>query len=120
MWFDVQSELEALGESQFQRPPPANPANPANLERNPKQEAPQLAGIAGIAAQPPSNAESLLSAIEASREPQSKWQARAGALSSHTGLGATITYQLIDRLLAQGRIVQSKDGVLRLADNGGG
>lgn len=120
MWFDVQAALEALGDNETQRPAPANLANPANQEGKPKQESPQIAEIAGLAAQPPSKTKSLLRAIEESHKPQSRWQARAGALSSHTGLGATVTYQLIDKLLAQGRIIQSKDGILSVGGNAKG
>ncbi len=120
MWFDVQAALEALGDTETQSPPPANLANPANLERNPRREAPRIAEIAGLAAQTPSKTKSLLRAIEESHKPQSRWQARAGALSSHTGLGATVTYQQIDKLLAQGRIIQSRDGVLSIGRNAKG
>jgi len=95
MWFDVQAELEALGETQNQHPHPAIPAIPAIQEGNSWPEAPQLAGIAGIAVQTPSNTESLLGAIEASHAPQSKWQARAGALSSHTGLFLSATCAIL-------------------------
>ena len=120
MWFDVQAALEALGDNEIQRPTPAIPANPANQERKAKRETSQIAEIAGLAAQPPSKTKSLLRAIEESHKPKSQWQARAGALSSHTGLGATVTYQLIDKLLAQGRIIQSKDGVLSIGGNAKG
>lgn len=120
MWFDVQAALKALGDTEIQCPPPAIPANPANLERKPRRESPQIAEIAGLAAQPASKTKSLLRAIEEGHKPQSRWQARAGALSSHTGLGATVTYQLIDKLLAQGRIIQSKDGILSVGGNAKG
>lgn len=37
---------------------------------------------------------------------------RHGAIATASGLGATVTYQLIDRLVASRRLIQAKDGVL--------
>jgi len=39
---------------------------------------------------------------------------RHGAIATDTALGATVTYQLIDRLIKAGRITQAKDGVLSI------
>ncbi len=37
---------------------------------------------------------------------------RPGPVATATGFGATVSYQLIDRLVQQGRIRQAKDGTL--------
>jgi len=39
--------------------------------------------------------------------------ARPGAVATSTGIGATVTYQLIDRLIAEGRICMARDGTLK-------
>ncbi len=40
---------------------------------------------------------------------------RPGPVATATGFGATVSYQLIDRLVQQGRIRQAKDGSLSVA-----
>lgn len=41
---------------------------------------------------------------------------RPGPVAIATGYGATVSYQLIDRLVQQGRIQQAKDGSLSIAE----
>lgn len=44
---------------------------------------------------------------------------RPGPVATATGLGATVSYQLIDRLIQQGRIQQAKDGALSVIEESG-
>lgn len=37
---------------------------------------------------------------------------RHGAVATATGIGATVTYQLLDKLIASGKVTQAQDGLL--------
>ncbi len=37
---------------------------------------------------------------------------RPGPIATATGRGVTVTYQLLDRLIAEGRVAQARDGKL--------
>lgn len=39
---------------------------------------------------------------------------RHGVVATKTMLGATVTYRLLDRLIAEGRVAQAKDGTLSI------
>lgn len=54
----------------------------------------------------------VLDAIDKGNSPDSGWQPRHGSIASETGLGGTVSYQLIRRLIDNGRITQAPDGVL--------
>ena len=74
--------------------------------------------IVGTAAPRQTGASLVLSAIEQGNIPGCKWQPRHGSISTKTGLGGTVTYQLIDRLIEQGRVEQARDGVLSIKGAG--
>ena len=79
--------------------------------RKPPETSPIVANVAVVAAPPGDKSEKpitgsdlVVSAIHIASAPDCKWQAHPGAIAMETGLGATVTYQLIDRLIERGKI----------------
>lgn len=118
MWFDVQAAVanivsdDKTGVAAY---PPANPANPANSGQINGPFTSRLAGIAEIAEGDTKIPNSLNGAVTDEflvlRAIRSGIT-RHGAIATSSGLGATITYQLLDRLIASGQIEQAQNGIL--------
>lgn len=131
MWFDAHAALaaiEAIAEIWNGTPPPAIPAISAIRGALGSEKGGEIAGIATIA--PPktdiqkshskrlSGASLVMAAIDLGNVEGCKWQSRHGAIATEIGLGGTVTYQLIDRLIEQGRVLQARDGVLSVVRAG--
>lgn len=106
MWFDAQSELQKIKNQEH------TPATIARIAANPTENRPECSGAANVTAptaQIPENAQtdeqSIFAAIRAGN-------ARPGPIAVASGLGATVTYQLLDKLIASGRVRQARDGTL--------
>lgn len=104
MWFDVEAALAEIGaaaEKRGRKPEcgVADVANVANVAAPCEQKSERGEGAeAGEVA-------NVLAAIDAGAE-------RPGSIAVNAGLGVTVTYQLIDRLVAEGRLTIARDGIL--------
>jgi len=127
MWFDLQAaydEIMGNGENENKQDTPATVATPATQDVKKAGKGDCVAIVADVAAQEPdiqksppkmkTGAEIVLAAIHRGNAAGSKWQSRHGAVAAETGgaMNTTVTYQLIDRLIGQGRVTQAPDGVL--------
>ena len=101
MWFDVQAALAEIegapGVTTAESPPRvahvAHVARPQAL----KSENSPRAGQEAVTA--------ILDAIRGGKR-------RPGPIATATGSGVTVTYQLLDRLIAEGRVAQAREGEL--------
>jgi len=118
MGFDLKRALAEIAErksSVSESVARANPANRANPEIEPLLA--QIARLARAKAQGSQNvpiAEQgvdavILKSIDAGNNSHR-------AVSTNTKLGATVTYQIIERLMSVGRIIKEKDGVLKVME----
>lgn len=99
MFFDAKEAL-----ARIQGETAATPATPATFN----QKAPQSSGSSGSSSpHDPENA--ILEAIKSGAQ-------RHGAVATDTRLGTTVTYQLLDKLIEDGRVVQGRDGILKLKE----
>ncbi len=101
MWFDVQAalaEIEGAPRATTAEPPP-RVAHVAHVARPPvlKSENGPRAGQEAVTA--------ILDAV-------GRGKRRPGPIATATGLGVTVTYQLLDRLIAEGSVAQARDGEL--------
>ena len=105
MWFDVQAALaeiesapRATTATTAAKPPP-HVAHVAHVARPPalKSENAYRAGQDAKAA--------ILDAIRGGKR-------RPGPIATATGRGVTVTYQLLDRLIAGGSVAQAREGEL--------
>ncbi len=100
--------------------PPNNPTNPTlgNLKSNDCDASPtpggQSVGNVGLLGKVSGNASENQEAVIV--ETIRSGNIRPGPVATATGFGATVSYQLIDRLVQQGRIRQAKDGSLSVAE----
>ncbi len=102
MWFDVQAalaEIEGAPRVTTAAEPPPRVAHVAHVAR------PQ-ALIFGNA--PRAGQEAVTAILDAIRG----GKRRPGPIATATGRGVTVTYQLLDRLIAEGRVAQARDGKL--------
>jgi hypothetical protein len=103
MWFDVQAalaEIEGAPRAAMAEPPP-HVAHVAHVARPPapKSENAHRAGQDAKAA--------ILNAIRGGKR-------RPGPIATTTGRGVTATYQLLDRLIAEGSVALTRDGALSM------
>ncbi|MCL5779307.1 hypothetical protein M1105_20370 [Limibaculum sp. FT325] len=101
MWFDVEAALAEIGSAAEKRgrKPACGVADVANVAAPCEQKSERGEGAeAGEVA-------NVLAAIDAGAE-------RPGSIAVNAGLGVTVTYQLIDRLVAEGRLTIARDGIL--------
>ena len=101
MWFDVQAAL-----AEIEGAPRAIAADPP----------PHVAHVAHVARPPVLNSKNLPSSGQDAKEAIlaviRDGKRRPGPIATATGLGVTVTYQLLDRLIAEGRIAHAPDGKL--------
>ncbi len=101
MWFDVQAALAEIEGARcaIAADPPPHVAHVAHVARPParKSENAPRAGQDAVTA--------ILDAIRGGNQ-------RPGPIATATGRGATVTYQLLDRLIAEGSVAQARDGEL--------
>ena len=102
MWFDVQAalaEIESAPRAVSAAEPRPRVAHVAHVARPPalKSENAPRAGQDAKAA--------ILDAI-------GRGKRRPGPIATATGRGVTVTYQLLDRLIAEGSVAQARDGDL--------
>jgi len=103
MWFDPKA---ALAKIEREAGHPATSATPATSV---VEKVPQVAEVAEVAApEPPKRKTAEIVIIEAI----SAGNLRHGPVAKASGLGATKTYQEIDRMLHAGLIAQAQDGKL--------
>ncbi len=101
MWFDVQAAL-----AEIEGPPRATTA----------ESPPRVAHVAHVARPPALKSENAPRAgqdteaaiLDAIRD----GKRRPGPIATATGRGVTVTYQLLDRLVAGGSVTQARDGEL--------
>lgn len=110
MWFDSKAVAQKIENQRLA------PATPATLRHEAEGETVgqcrNVAEVAGLQAEKQKMPETLVvAAIGAGK-------CRPGPIARQSGLGATVTYQLIDSLLKQGRLIQERDGTLRLTSGG--
>jgi len=114
MGFDVKQALAEIEEQKTSMLESTYGANTAN-RANPANE-PRLAQIARLARKGALGATNQTSSGQEAEkiivQSMEDGNLRHGAIASSANLGVTVTYQLIERLLSAGRIVQAKDGVL--------
>ncbi len=103
MWFDVQAAL-----AEIEGPPRATTA----------ESPPRVAHVAHVARPPALKSEN---AYRAGQDPEAAildairgGNHRPGPIATATGRGVTVTYQVLDRLIAEGRVAQARDGELRV------
>lgn len=114
MWFDAKAALEKI---RFDEHPIANPAISATSA---VKRGLEVATIAEVAVGSLHNSRNVTNSeqineelvLEAIRD----GVCRHGAVASRTNLGGTFTYNLIDKLIAEGRIHQAFDGQLSAED----
>ncbi len=102
MWFDVQAalaEIEGAPRATTAAEPPPHVAHVAHVAR-PQALKPENAPRAGQDAKA-----AILDAIRDGKR-------RPGPIATATGRGVTVTYQLLDRLVAGGSVAQARDGEL--------
>jgi len=58
----------------------------------------------------------ICAAVRKGNHPDSRWQSRHGAIADETGIGVSATYRLIDRLLCEGILTLSADGILTVGE----
>ena len=102
MWFDVQAalaEIEGAPRATTTAEHPPHVAHVAHVARPParKSENAPRAGQDAVTA--------ILDAIRGGNQ-------RPGPIATATGRGVTVTYQLLDRLIAEGSVAQARDGEL--------
>ena len=90
MWFDVRAALADLDHDPAERP--SRVAHVARVARFPASES-----EASAIAEEVSEAKVIRAIRRGSRRP--------GVIETTAGLGATVTYELLDRLRARGRLV---------------
>lgn len=111
MWFDAKA---ALREIENQHLTPATSATSAT--RGGENEVP-CSNVADVAAPESQNPQIGQLPDLAVLEAIALGNVRPGPIATHTNLGATVTYQLLDKLIALGRIHQARDGVLSVVSS---
>jgi hypothetical protein len=120
MWFDAQLALAGIKEADKTRICAYLPATTAttatsatNTPKNPNLggNVASVADVAGSTGEIPFSKKPINDGALIVQTVQFG-ASRHGAIATATNLGATVTYQLIDRLIASGRLCIAKDGAL--------
>ncbi len=104
MWFDVRAalaEIESAPRAETAAEPLPRVAHVAHVARPPALKSENA---------PSTGQEAEAVILDAIRD----GKRRPGPIATATGRGVTVTYQLLDRLIAEGRVAQARDGELRV------